>query len=538
MQWRREFNTLAPPIAQTSPLTITQAGKLMSEAKRPILLVILDGWGDAPDAGDNAISRADTPNWDRLLRECPHTLIHTAGPRVGLPEGQMGNSEVGHINLGAGRVVAQEFGRISGAIEDGSFFDNAAFCRAVDRAVERGGAVHITGLLSPGGVHSHESHLHAMVRLAAQRGAERIFVHPILDGRDTPPRSARASIEALEQVLAETGRGRIAGLVGRFYAMDRDKRWDRIQAAYELMTAGDAPHRADNALAALDAAYARDESDEFLSPTRIEDDSAVRDGDAVIFMNWRADRARELTQAFTETDFDGFERRRLDLADFVTLTQYQAEFDLPVAFPPTRPKNNLGEYAAALGLRQLRIAETEKYAHVTFFFNGGQEESFEGEDRVLVPSPSVRTYDLKPEMSAPEVTDKLVEAIESDRYDLIISNYANADMVGHTGDMAAAIKAVETLDVALGRLEKAIRAAGGEMLITADHGNAEKMADADTGQAHTAHTTNLVPLVYVGRDAEMIADGGLCDIAPTMLTLMDRPIPEEMTGHSLVRLKG
>lgn len=511
----------------------------MSKGKRPILLVILDGWGDAPDAGDNAIAKANTPNWDRLIRECPHTLIHTAGPRVGLPDGQMGNSEVGHINLGAGRVVPQEFGRISGAIEDGSFFENPAFCRAVDRAVEAGRAVHITGLLSPGGVHSHESHLHAMVRMAAQRGAERIYVHAILDGRDTPPRSARPSLEALEQVFAEVGRGRIASLVGRFYAMDRDKRWDRIQSAYELMTGGGSPEQAESAVAGLEAAYTRDESDEFVTPTRIDgDDGAVRDGDAVIFMNWRADRARELTQAFTEADFDGFERKRLDLADFVTLTEYQAEFDLPVAFPPTRPKNNLGEYAAGLGLKQLRIAETEKYAHVTFFFNGGQEESFEGEDRILVPSPSVRTYDLKPEMSAPEVTDKLVEAIGSDRYDLIISNYANADMVGHTGDMDAAIKAVETVDQALGRLEKAIREAGGEMLITADHGNAEKMADADTGQAHTAHTTNPVPLVYVGRQADMLDDGSLCDIAPTMLTLAGHPVPTEMTGHSLVKLGG
>jgi len=511
----------------------------MSDSKRPILLVILDGWGDAPDADDNAISQARTPNWDRLLTECPHTLIHTAGPRVGLPDGQMGNSEVGHINLGAGRVVDQEFGRISGAIDDGSFFENPAFCEAVDKAIARGGAVHITGLLSPGGVHSHESHIHAMVRLAAQRGAERIFVHAILDGRDTPPRSARPSIEALEQVFEETGRGRIASLVGRFYAMDRDKRWDRVEAAYSLMTGSASPEQADSAVAALDAGYARDESDEFLSPTRIKgEDGTVSDGDAVIFMNWRADRARELTQAFTESEFDGFQRRQLDLAGFVTLTEYQADFGLPVAFPPSRPKNNLGEYAASLGLRQLRISETEKYAHVTFFFNGGQEEAFEGEDRILVPSPSVRTYDLKPEMSAPEVTDKLVEAIESGQYDLIISNYANADMVGHTGDMAAAIKAVECLDEAVGRLEKAIRASGGHMLITADHGNAEKMKDAETGQAHTAHTTNLVPLVYVGQEAVMLDDGGLCDIAPTMLSLMNQPIPDEMTGHSLVKLKG
>jgi len=510
----------------------------MSEKKRPIMLVVLDGWGEAPDTEDNAISRAHTPNWDRMRGQYPSTLIHTSGPRVGLPEGQMGNSEVGHINLGAGRVVPQEFGRISGAIEDGSFFENPAFCEAVDAAVAQGGAVHITGLLSPGGVHSHESHLHAMVRLAAQRGAEQIFVHAILDGRDMPPRSAKASIEALEAVFAELGRGRLASLVGRFYAMDRDNRWDRIEAAYRLMTEGAGEHQAETGLAGLEAGYGRDENDEFLAPTWIEGEGGqIRDGDAVVFMNWRADRARELTQAFTDSDFDGFERKPLKLAGFVSLTQYQSDLKASVAFPPSYPKNNLGEYVANRGLRQLRIAETEKYAHVTFFFNGGQETKFEGEDRILVPSPDVRTYELKPEMSAPEVTDKLVEAIKSDQYDLIICNYANADMVGHTGDLDAAVKAIETLDTTLARLEKAINDSGGEMLITADHGNAEKMRDAKTGQAHTAHTTNLVPLLYVGRAAEMLDDGGLCDLAPTLLTLMDQPIPEEMTGHSLVRLK-
>jgi len=510
----------------------------MSESKRPIMLVILDGWGEAPAAEDNAISQANTPNWDRMAGQYPKTLIHTSGPRVGLPEGQMGNSEVGHINLGAGRVVPQEFGRISGAIEDGRFFDNPAFCESVDKAVAGGGAVHITGLLSPGGVHSHESHLHAMVRLAARRGAEKIFVHAILDGRDMPPRSAKPSIEALEAVFAEVGRGRIASLVGRFYAMDRDNRWDRIEAAYRLMTEGKSEHQAESGLAGLQAAYERDEKDEFVAPTWIAGEGGpVNDGDAVIFMNWRADRARELTQAFIDPAFDGFQRQKRDLAGFVTLTQYQSDFHVPVAFPPSHPKNNLGEYAAKLGLRQLRIAETEKYAHVTFFFNGGQETKFQGEDRILVPSPDVKTYDLKPEMSAPEVTDKLVEAIESGQYDLIICNYANADMVGHTGDMAAAIQAIETLDQTLGRLESAIKQAGGEMLITADHGNAEKMKDAGTGQAHTAHTTYPVPLLYVGRDAEMVDDGGLCDLAPTLLTLMDQPIPSEMTGHSLVRLK-
>ncbi len=505
---------------------------------KPVLLVILDGWGEAPPSEDNAIHLARTPRWDRLRESCPHTLVHTSGTRVGLPDGQMGNSEVGHLNLGAGRIVPQEFGRISGAIEDGSFFDNPAFTEAVDRAVSGGGTVHVSGLLSPGGVHSHEDHLHAMVRLAARRGAKRIRVHAILDGRDTPPRSAQASLERMEAVLDEVEDGRIAGIVGRYYAMDRDKRWERVLKAYDLMTGEAADHEADSALSALEQAYARGENDEFVAPTRIAGaDGAVNDDDAFVFMNWRADRAREITRAFTDPDFNGFERRRHpNLAAWVCCTEYDPDLDLPVAFPPTQPKNSLGEWTAAHGLRQLRIAETEKYAHVTFFFNGGREQPFEGEQRILVPSPDVATYDLKPEMSAPEVTDRLEESIRGGEFDLIISNYANPDMVGHTGDLEAAIAAIECIDDVLGRLEKAIREVGGAMLITADHGNSEKMRDADTGQAHTAHTTNLVPLVYVGNEAlEFTGDGALSDIAPTLLGLMGLEQPPEMSGENLLR---
>jgi 2,3-bisphosphoglycerate-independent phosphoglycerate mutase len=511
----------------------------MSKLKGPLLLVILDGWGEAPPAPDNAISAAGTPNWDRLVGQYPHTLIHTSGERVGLPDGQMGNSEVGHLNLGAGRVVQQEFGRISGAIDDGSFFDNRAFTENIDRAVATGGAVHITGLLSPGGVHSHESHLHALVRLAARRGAERIYVHALLDGRDTPPRSAKASLQAMEQVFAETGRGRIASLVGRYYAMDRDKRWERVREAYDLMTGERWTHEAVSAVAGLDAAYARGESDEFVAPTRVSGEGGfVDDKDAVIFMNWRADRARELTQAFTQDDFDGFERaRRPRLAAFVTLTEYHKDFALPVAFPPYQPENCLGEIIAKQGLRQLRIAETEKYAHVTFFLNGGREQPFEDEERILVPSPKVATYDEQPEMHAPELTDRLVDAIRNGGFQLIVCNYANADMVGHTGDFAAAIRAVECLDECLGRLEEAVLESGGEMLITADHGNAEQMSDASTGQNHTAHTTNPVPLLYIGRKAAMEHDGSLADIAPTALYLMGLEQPAEMTGRNLVTLR-
>ncbi len=512
----------------------------MPNRPRPIVLVILDGWGHSEAAEHNAIRAANTPFWSQLWRDAPHTLIDTSGDAVGLPAGQMGNSEVGHLNIGSGRVVYQELTRIGKAIDDGTFYENAALVAAVDGATSVDGAVHIFGLLSPGGVHSHEEHLFAMVELAAQRGAQRICVHAFLDGRDTPPRSARESIKRLEARCARFDGARIASLCGRYYAMDRDKRWDRVRLAYDMLTLGVAPHTAPDADAALTAAYARDESDEFVMPTLIGAPAPVVDGDAVVFMNFRADRARQLTAAFTQPAFDGFQRtRRPALAAFVTLTEYQQDFDCPVAFPPAALSNVLGEYAAAHGLRQLRIAETEKYAHVTFFFNGGREDEFDGEDRVLVPSPHVATYDLKPEMSAPELTDRLCEAIRSNNYDLIICNYANADMVGHTGVFAAAVAAVEAVDASLARIGDALSEVGGEMLITADHGNVEQLHDAETGQAHTAHTTNLVPFVYFGaRAVEMSGTGVLSDVAPSLLVLLGLPQPKEMTGKALLRIVG
>lgn len=511
----------------------------MPSNPHPVCLVILDGFGYSESPEYNAVSHAETPTWDRLWRECPHTLIKTSGADVGLPAGQMGNSEVGHLNLGAGRVVYQEFTRVERSIRTGSFFDNQTLIRAVDLARERDKAVHILGLLSPGGVHSHEAHIHAMLKLAVEWGAPRVLAHAFLDGRDTPPRSAEASLRALQDHMDALGGGALASLCGRYYAMDRDHRWPRIKAAYDLITEGEAPFRAEDGFAALARAYERGETDEFIQPTAIvspgDAPARVEDGDVVVFMNYRSDRARQITRPFIEPDFDGFERGRVpDLGAFVSLTEYNSEFDIPVAFPPERLPKVLGEYVADLGLRQLRIAETEKYAHVTFFFNGGREEPFEGEDRILVPSPQVATYDLQPEMSAEEVTDRLVEAIGSGRYDLVICNYANPDMVGHTGNLEAAVQAIETIDRCLARVRRAVSATGGEMLITADHGNAEQMRDAKTGQAHTAHTTHPVPLVYVGRDARMLDNGALSDIAPSLLYMMGIEPPREMTGRPLM----
>lgn len=503
---------------------------------RPVVLLVLDGWGYSENPEFNAIAAARTPVWDRLWQTCPHTLIGTSGAEVGLPEGQMGNSEVGHLNLGAGRVVYQDSSRVSRAVEQGEFFQNPALCTAVDAAVTAGGAVHILGLLSPGGVHSYEQHIHAMVRLAISRGCGKVYVHAFLDGRDMPPKSAAPSLEALQQVMSELGNGRIASMVGRYYAMDRDNRWDRVAAAYNLLTTGQAEFAADDPLQGLQQAYDRGESDEFVKTTRIGESAVVADGDAVIFMNFRSDRARELTRAFIEPDFDGFPRERCPrLSAFVTLTEYSKEFQVPAAFPPVALTNGFGEYVASLGLRQLRIAETEKYAHVTFFFSGGREEPFPGEDRILIPSPKVATYDLQPEMSAPEVTDRLTQAIESGSYDVVICNFANPDMVGHTGIMEAAVRAIETIDGCLGRIAAALERVGGELLITADHGNAEQMLDLAAGQPHTAHTNNLVPLVYLGRPAELEEHGALCDIAPTLLRLLGLPQPSEMSGRPLVR---
>lgn len=506
---------------------------------KPIVLLILDGWGHNEHPEHNALAAAHLPVWARLMTTCPHTLISGSGMAVGLPDGQMGNSEVGHINLGAGRVVYQELTRVTKAIADGEFNQNPVLRRAIDNAVTAGRAVHIMGLLSPGGVHSHEDHLFAAVRLAGERGAKAIYVHAFLDGRDTPPRSAEASLKKLDAVCAEVGHARIASLIGRYFAMDRDKRWDRVEAAYRLMTEGQGLHQADSAVAGLQAAYTRGENDEFVQATVIGEPVAMQDGDALLFMNFRADRARQISNAFVAADFDGFVRQRHPQLHFVCLTQYAASIPAPVAFGPTSLKNSLGEYLQDLGLKQLRMAETEKYAHVTFFFNGGEETVFQGEDRILVPSPNVATYDLQPEMSAPEVTDKLVAAIRSQAYDLIVVNYANPDMVGHTGVFEAAVKAVECIDQCLGRVVEALEDVGGEALITADHGNVEEMFDEATGQPHTAHTTFDVPFVYVGkRKARPVIDNGvLSDVAPTILTLMGLPIPVEMTGRPLLRLE-
>ncbi len=515
----------------------------MSFIPKPVLLLILDGWGYREEPKYNAIANADTPVWDRLWATCPHTLIQASQAAVGLPANQMGNSEVGHLNIGAGRVVYQEYSRINRAIKTGRFFENRVLTDGCDQAIKHDKAVHIIGLLSPGGVHSHEDHIHAMVELAVKRGVNRVYLHAFLDGRDTPPKSAAASINAMEDKFASIGGGRFASVIGRHYSMDRDHRWPRIQASYDLISQGKADYDATDAAAALKMAYDRGETDEFVLATTIvpEGTEPVRfdDGDVVIFMNFRSDRARQITRPFIEPDFDSFEREHNpQLGSFVSLTEYKSEFDVPVAYPPERLVNVFGAHLAALGRRQLRIAETEKYAHVTFFFNGGVEAPFDFEDRILVPSPTdVATYNLKPEMNAAALTDKLVESINSDKYDAIICNIANPDMVGHTGDFDATVKAIEFVDGCLGRIEQALKDAGGEMLVTADHGNAEVMFDPETNQPHTAHTTNPVPLLYVAcRPATLAAKGSLEDLTPSMLHLMQLPIPVEMSGRPMVML--
>lgn len=504
----------------------------------PTALIILDGWGYREETANNAIANANTPTWDRLLKQYPNVLIQTSGEAVGLPDGQMGNSEVGHMNLGAGRIVYQNFTRINKAIKDNELAQNEALCAAIDKAVAKGGAVHFTGLLSPGGVHSHEDHLVALLEMAKARGAERAYVHAILDGRDMPPRSAAPSIKKIEDTFARLGNGQIATVIGRFFSMDRDNRWERVQAGYDAMTLGSAEFRAASASEALSNAYARDENDEFVKATVIEGaDGRIQDNDAVIFFNFRPDRARELTRAFVSGDeFKGFERAaRPQLTDFVMLTEYAADIKASCAFPPATLSNGIGEYVSNLGLTQLRIAETEKYAHVTFFFSGGREEEYAGETRILVKSPDVATYDLQPEMSAPEVTDKLVAAIKNREFDLIVCNYANGDMVGHTGVYDAAVKAAECIDECIRRVTDALLEVGGECLITADHGNAEQMLD-DNGEAMTQHTTGPVNLIYVHDRAEAVQlnPGRLCDVSPTLLSMMGLEQPAEMDGNSLV----
>jgi 2,3-bisphosphoglycerate-independent phosphoglycerate mutase len=514
----------------------------MPATPKPLMLIVMDGWGYRENPEHNAIAKARKPTWDYFWKNYPHSLIHASEAAVGLPSSQMGNSEVGHLNLGAGRVVYQEYTRINRAISSGTFFNNKTLTDAVDLAVSTGKSVHILGLLSPGGVHSHEEHIHAMAELAVKRGAKQLYLHAFLDGRDTPPQSAASSIKAMEAKFTALGQGRIASIIGRYYAMDRDHRWPRIQSAYDLITQGKAEYHAQTASAGLELAYARGESDEFVAATEIIPPGGapvrILDGDVIIFMNFRSDRARQITRPFIEENFDGFQRAVWPrLGRFVSLTEYQSEFHIPCAFPPERLRNVLGAYLAAQGIHQLRIAETEKYAHVTFFFNGGEEAPFKFEDRILVPSPTdVPTYNKKPEMSAPQVTDKVIEAIRGGVYDVIICNFANADMVGHTGDFDATVKTIEVLDGCLKRIYDALRAVGGEMLLTADHGNAEQMFDNDTHQAHTAHTINPVPFVYIGRPAKIATTGALEDVAPTMLYLLGLPIPPEMSGHALVEL--
>lgn len=516
--------------------------------KTPHALIILDGWGHRESSNGNAIHLANTPNWDKLWQNHPHCLISGSGPAVGLPEGQMGNSEVGHMNLGAGRVIDQDFTRINKAIDNKEFFQNETLKQTSQLLAAAGKSLHIFGLLSQGGVHSHQNHIKAMIKLAFDNGVENVYLHAFLDGRDVPPKSAKKSIDELQSFIQGLGNGGIASIIGRYYAMDRDNRWDRIEAAYTLISSGDGLYQFDSPQEALKAAYQRGETDEFVKASSISIGSQkikVCDGDAIVFMNFRADRARQITQSFISQDFAEFQRpEKPSISQFVMLTNYSESFDCDTAFSKNAVSNSLGEYLANQGMTQLRIAETEKYAHVTFFFSGGREQEFQGETRVLVPSPDVATYDLQPSMSAPELTDKLVDAIVSKDFDVIICNFANGDMVGHTGNLSAAIEAVECIDECLGKIVIALESTKGHGLITADHGNVEQMNDHETGQAHTAHTSEKVPLIYVHKNESTLkqlwhlgldpAGGALSDIAPTLLDLMNLKQPQEMTGHSLL----
>ena len=502
------------------------------------MLMILDGFGNNPNASGNAIQIAKTPNIDELMKKNPTTQIYTSGLNVGLPEGQMGNSEVGHTNIGAGRIVYQELTRITKAIEDGDFFSVPELCAAIENCKKNHSKLHIMGLLSDGGVHSHMRHLFAILELAKRKGFEDVYVHCFLDGRDTPPASAENYILKLEEKMQEKQVGKIATIEGRFYAMDRDKRWERIKKAYDAMVKGEGI-KATSAVMAIESSYQKEVFDEFVEPTVIcsaeKPVAKIEDNDSVIFFNFRPDRARQITRTLVDKEFKEFETVDLKNIYFVCFTQYDETMpNVHIAFKPTVLENTFGEYISKHGLKQLRIAETEKYAHVTFFFNGGNEKQYEGEDRILVPSPKVETYDLKPEMSAYEVTDKVLEAIKSQKYNSIILNYANPDMVGHTGNLDAAVKAIETIDECVGKVVKAVQEVGGVLLITADHGNAEQMIDYTTGEPHTAHTTNPVPLILVGMEDVKLKEGKLADLAPTMLDIMELEKPAEMTGESII----
>ena len=499
--------------------------------KTPTTLIIMDGFGLAPAAADNAVSLANTPVLDKLFREYAHTTLSASGLDVGLPAGQMGNSEVGHTNIGGGRVVFQDLPRISRAIEDGSFFKNEAYNKAMDDCLKNDSSLHLYGLLSDGGVHSHIDHLYALLQMAKDKGLHRVYIHCFLDGRDVSPTSGKGFVQALAGKCAALGVGKIATVMGRYYAMDRDKRWERVQMAYDAMVYGEGHHSSDP-VAAVAESYANGVTDEFVEPVVIDPDGTISDNDSIIFFNYRPDRAREITRAIVDPDFDGFAREFFPTT-YVCNTEYDASMpNVLVAWPRIAVKNGLGEYLSSMGMTQLRIAETEKYAHVTFFFNGGVEKQYPGEDRVLVPSPKVATYDLQPEMSAFEVCDKCVERIESGAYDVIILNFANCDMVGHTGVLEAAVKAVETVDTCVGRVVDATLKMGGIAMVTADHGNAEDMKQPD-GSPMTAHTTNLVPFILCGAGTEL-RPGRLADIAPTILDVMGLACPEEMDGKTLI----
>ncbi len=514
----------------------------MHNRPKPITLVILDGWGYSEKHAHNAIAQAHTPTWDHLLNHYPYTLISGSGKNVGLPSGQMGNSEVGHLNIGAGRIIRQELSRIDDSIASNAFFENETFLSAINKAKEQQSAIHVCGLLSAGGVHSHEKQIFSLLSLLDQQEVENFYMHAFLDGRDTAPQCAQGSIEKLQQLFKTFNHGQIASVCGRYYAMDRDQRWQRTQSAYDLITQGNAEFHAEDALTALQDAYQRGETDEFIQPITIHKNNSqptrINDGDVVIFMNFRADRARQLCYALTDPNFQGFKRDYTPkLADFVTLTKYANNLAADIAFPAEYYENVLGDYLSQHQLKQLRLAETEKYAHVTYFFNGGIEQAFPGEERVMIPSPKVATYDLQPEMHAAQLTDKLVNAIQDQNYDFIVCNFANPDMVGHTGNFQAAMSAVETIDQCLARIIEASQSIGGDVCITADHGNVERMYNENNGQPHTAHTNEPVPFVYVGREAKFICDdGALSDIAPTLLTLFELPKPKEMTGKTLLEL--
>jgi 2,3-bisphosphoglycerate-independent phosphoglycerate mutase len=509
----------------------------MNSRPRPLVLCILDGWGERPNGADNAIARARTPVWHELMRRWPHAHLQASEHYVGLPDGQMGNSEVGHTNLGAGRVVMQDLPRIDRAVAEGKLAGMPALQDFMAKVKAAGGTAHVMGLVSPGGVHSHQRQIAALAVILAEAGLP-VAVHAFLDGRDTPPKSAIGYLKQFEADVAGHKMLRIATVAGRYYAMDRDQRWDRVEKAYRALTAGEGEHAGD-AVKAVEAAYARGETDEFVLPTAIGGYRGMKDGDGVLFANFRADRIREIAGALVDPDFSGFARaKRIAFTAALGLTEYSEELNpyLATLFPPEDLHDTFGEIVANAGMKQLRIAETEKYAHVTFFFNGGRETVFPGEERILVPSPKVATYDLQPEMSAPEVTDKVVDAIGSGHFDVVVINYANTDMVGHTGHLGAAIKAVETVDRCLGRLDNAIEAAGGTLVITADHGNAEVMRDPETGEPYTAHTLNPVPLIIVHPPGAIarVDNGRLADVAPTLLDILGLPKPAAMTGHSLI----